>query len=64
MIKEVISLSEYNIHFPISMDFACSRDVHLMQALNASKDLRPHTKNRVKDPTIERQWILGDEDYI
>jgi len=35
-----------------------------MQALNASTDSRSQTKNEVKNPTVERQWILGDEGYI
>jgi len=37
---------------------------HLMQALNAPMDSRPQMKNRVKNSTVERQLILGDEDYI
>ena len=35
-----------------------------MQPLNATLDSRPYTKNKEKNPTIERQQILEDENYI
>jgi len=38
--------------------------VHLTKALNAPTDLGHQTKNKVKNPTVERQQILGDEGYI
>jgi len=34
------------------------------RALNAQTDSRHQTKNIVKNPTIERQWILKYEGYI
>jgi len=54
MIKEMTSLLKYKTLYPISMDFASRRDMHLVLALNTSTDSRPQTKNRVKNPTVER----------
>ena len=34
-----------------------------MQALNAPIDSRIQMKNKVKNPNIVRQQILGDQDY-
>ena len=49
-------------YYPISMNFAKRKDVHLI--IKCHKGSRSQTKNRVKNSTFERQWILGDEMYI
>jgi len=39
-------------------------DIHLMQTLNVPTNLRPQSKNKVKNLTVERQQTLGDQNYI